>query len=105
MKTKIILTLTLLTAATIGLVTSLADNNRKINPKNIEIDIKGIYMENPNEKVCLPALLADANRKVTSTYDGGSGQIYKHDPKCEAGVFLVDKDGVSRCTFCNRVEQ
>ena len=104
MKTKIILTLTLLTAVTVGLVTSLADNNKKINPKNIQIDMKGVYLENPNDKICLPALLAETNRKTSYEIDN-SAQIYKHDPKCETGVFLVDKDGISRCTFCNRLEQ
>ena len=103
MKTKIILTLTLLTAVTIGLVNSLADN-KKIDTKNIQVDIKTLYLDDPNQKICLPALLAEAQKTTSSILEEGSQQVYKHDPACQAGVFLPDKDNVTRCTFCGRVE-
>ena len=30
---------------------------------------------------------------------------YRHCGECKAGVFLEDKNGTSRCTFCGRSEK
>ena len=104
MKTKIILTLTLVAAVTIGLVTSLADN-KKINPNNFKVNIETIYLEDPNDPKCLAAILAEARKATSSILQEGNAPIYKHDPECQTGVFLEDKDGAVRCSFCNRLDQ
>ena len=100
---KILLVLALFTTTTVGLVLS-STGAKKINTDNIKIDIKSIYMEDPNHPKCLAAILAEARQSTSSILQEGDAPIYKHDPECQAGVFLPDKNNVSRCTFCGRQE-
>ena len=100
---KILLVLALFTTTTVGLVLSSA-STKKINTDNIKIDFKSIYMEDPNDPKCLAAILSEARRATSSILQEGDAPIYKHDPECQAGVFLPDKDNVNRCTFCGRQE-
>ena len=97
---KTLLVLALFTTATIGLVIS-STNIKKINTDNIKIDIKSLYMEDPNDP---KTILAETKRATFSVLQEGDTTIYKHDPVCQAGVFLPDKNGVVKCTFCGRSE-
>jgi hypothetical protein len=102
MKTKILLALALLSTTTILVFSSASA--KKINTDNIKIDFKSIYMEDPNDIKCLAAILAEARQSTSSILEEGNAPIYKHDPECQAGVFLPDKNNVNRCTFCGRQE-
>lgn len=104
MKTKTILILSFAAVAVaFGIATSFGDN-KKVNLKAIDTNPKNLYLENSTTKVCQAYLIDQAN-KTESLSSSQEVEIYKHDPVCQAGVFLPNKSGFISCTFCGRSQE